>query len=81
MWFERFVIIITSVAHDFMPHAWGVYRPTLVEFGIMLGSFSLFFFFYLLFIKHMPSVAMTEMKEAQHHLAQVKLDEGGPDGV
>ena len=63
MWFERFVIIIGSVAHGFMPHAWGLYAPTLIEFGIMLGSFCLFFFLYLLFVKHMPSVSMTEIKE------------------
>lgn len=66
MWYERFVIIITSVAHDFMPYAWGLYHPTVIEFGIMLGSFSLFFFLFFLFVKHMPSVAMTEMKEIVH---------------
>jgi molybdopterin-containing oxidoreductase family membrane subunit len=63
MWFERFVIIIGSVAHDFLPHAWGLYAPTWVEFGIMVGSFSLFFFLFMLFCKHLPSVSMTEMKE------------------
>jgi Ni/Fe-hydrogenase subunit HybB-like protein len=63
MWFERFVIIVGSVAHDFLPYAWGLYRPTLLEFGIMIGSFCLFFFLFVLFVKHMPSVAMTEMKE------------------
>ena len=66
MWFERFVIIITSVAHDFIPHAWGNYTPTLIEFGIMIGSFSLFFFLFLLFVKHMPSMSMTELKETLH---------------
>jgi len=63
MWFERFVIIIGSVAHDFIPHAWGLYTPTAIEFGIMLGSFSLFFFLFILFVKHLPSVSMTEIKE------------------
>ncbi len=63
MWYERFVIIITSVSRDFIPHAWGLYSPTLTEFGIMIGSFSLFFFLFCLFVKHLPSVAMTEMKE------------------
>ena len=63
MWYERFVIIIGSVAHDFIPYAWGLYRPTGIEFGIMLGSFCLFFFLFVLFVKHMPSVSMTEMKE------------------
>jgi molybdopterin-containing oxidoreductase family membrane subunit len=66
MWYERFVIIIGSVAHDFLPYAWGLYRPTLIEFGIMLGSFCLFFFLFVLFVKHMPSVAMTEIKETLH---------------
>ncbi len=63
MWFERFVIIVGGVAHGFSPHAWGLYAPTLIEYGIMLGSFSLFFFLFLLFAKHLPSVSMTEMKE------------------
>ncbi|WP_319574262.1 NrfD/PsrC family molybdoenzyme membrane anchor subunit [uncultured Desulfobacter sp.] len=67
MWFERFVIIAGSVAHDFLPNAWGHYRPTWVEGGIMVGAFSLFFFLFLLFVKHLPSVSMTEMKEMIHH--------------
>lgn len=66
MWFERFVIIVGSVAHDFLPNAWGHYRPTWVEGGIMLGAFCLFFFLFLLFVKHLPSVSMTEMKELIH---------------
>jgi len=63
MWYERFVIIVGSVAHDFLPHAWGLYSPSLIEFGIMIGSFCLFFFLFVLFCKHLPSVSMTEMKE------------------
>jgi len=63
MWFERFVIIISSVAHDFIPYAWGLYAPTLIEYGILVGSFSLFSLLFVLFVKHMPSVSMTEMKE------------------
>ena len=64
MWYERFVIIIGSVAHGFIPHAWGLYSPSAIEYGIMLGSFSLFFLLFLLFVKHLPSVSMTEMKES-----------------
>jgi molybdopterin-containing oxidoreductase family membrane subunit len=63
MWYERFVIIVGGVAHDFLPNAWGLYRPTWVELGIMLGSSCLFFFLFVLFCKHLPSVSMTEMKE------------------
>lgn len=69
MWYERFVIIISSVSHDFIPHAWGLYSPTIIEFGIMIGAFCLFFLLFFLFVKHMPSVSMTEMKET--------LEEGG----
>jgi len=65
MWYERFVIIIGSVAHDYLPYAWGLYRPTIIEYGILIGSFCLFFFLFVLFVKHMPSVSMTEMKEIQ----------------
>jgi len=67
MWWERFVIIVGGVAHDFAPHSWGLYAPRLVEYCIMVGSFSLFFFLFLLFCKHLPSVSMTEMKETAHH--------------
>jgi len=63
MWYERFVIIISSVSHDFIPHAWGLYAPTLIEFGIMFGAFCMFLTLFFLFVKHMPSVSMTEMKE------------------
>jgi len=63
MWYERFVIIITSVARDFLPHNWGLFAPSLIEYGIMIGSFSLFFFLFCLFVKHMPSISMTEVKE------------------
>ena len=64
MWYERFVIIVGGPAHDFIPHAWGLYSPTFIELGIMLGTFCMFFLFFILFVKHMPSVSMTEMKEA-----------------
>jgi molybdopterin-containing oxidoreductase family membrane subunit len=66
MWYERYVIIISGVAHDFMPNAWGRFSPTMIEYGILMGSFCMFFFLFLLFIKHLPSVSMTEMKEALH---------------
>jgi Ni/Fe-hydrogenase subunit HybB-like protein len=73
MWYERFVIIVGGVAHGFMPHAWGKYSPSLIEYGILLGSFSMFFFLFLLFVKHLPSISMTELKES--------LREGGSHGA
>ena len=63
MWFERYVIIVTSLAHDFMPYAWGHYKPSLVEFGITIGSFGWFFLLFLIFAKLLPSISITELKE------------------
>jgi molybdopterin-containing oxidoreductase family membrane subunit len=63
MWVERFVIIVASLANDFDPYAWGVYRPSFVEIGITVGSFGLFFLLFLLFVKLIPVLAITEIKE------------------
>ncbi len=62
MWFERFVIIVSSLHQDFMPSAWHIYTPTLVDYGILLGSFGLFFTLVLLFARVLPVIATTEMK-------------------
>ena len=64
MWYERFVIIVGSMAHSYIPHEWRLYSPTWVELGVMLGSFSIFFFLFLLFAKFLPSNSITEIKES-----------------
>lgn len=63
MWFERFVIIVGSMARDYNPHSWGYYAPTWVELGILAGSFCLFLFLFFLFVKFLPSVSIAEIKE------------------
>jgi molybdopterin-containing oxidoreductase family membrane subunit len=65
MWVERFVIIVSSLARDFDPYVWDtqMYRPTYVEVGITLGSFGLFFTLYLIFLKTLPVLSITEIKE------------------
>ncbi|HEY3285059.1 MAG TPA: NrfD/PsrC family molybdoenzyme membrane anchor subunit [Armatimonadota bacterium] len=63
MYLERFVLIITSTAHDFLPTAWGSYAPTIVELTITVAAFAWFFMLFLLFAKHLPAVAIMEMKE------------------
>jgi len=62
MWFERFVIIVTSLSRDYLPSSWGVYKPTWVELCTLLGSFGLFFTLFLLFVRFVPMVAMAEVK-------------------
>ena len=63
MWFERFVIIVPSLSHEFEPWQWGSYAPTWVDYSILLGSFGWFFMWFLLFIKQLPVMALAEIKE------------------
>ena len=62
MWFERFVIVVTSLANDFLPSSWGIYEPTWVDVLTFLGSFGLFMTFFLLFIRYLPMLAIAEVK-------------------
>lgn len=62
MWYERFVIIVQSLHHDFLPASWGRYYPTWVDWLQMLGDFGLFFTLTLLFIRFLPMIAMAEVK-------------------
>ena len=62
MWFERFVIIVTSLSRDFLPSSWAYYKPTLVDGMILIGSFGFFFTWILLFTKALPVVSMAEVK-------------------
>ncbi len=62
MWFERFVITITSTSRDFLPSSWGYYKPTIFDIGILLGSFGLFFTLVILFTKSLPVVSISEIK-------------------
>ena len=62
MWFERFVIIVTSIYQDFIPSSWTYYKPTWVEVGIYLGTFGLFFTLFFLFARTLPVIAIAEVK-------------------
>jgi len=63
MWFERFVIIVTSVYRDFLPSSWSTYySPSIWEVGFYLGTFGLFFTCYFLFAKYFPVIAVAEIK-------------------
>jgi len=62
MWFERFVITVTSLSRDFLPSSWAYFKPTLVDGAILLGSFGFFFTWILLFTKSLPVVSIAEIK-------------------
>jgi len=62
MWFERFVIIVTSLARDFLPSSWGYYSPSIVEIFTFFGTFGVFSVLFLLFIRFVPIMPMSEVK-------------------
>jgi molybdopterin-containing oxidoreductase family membrane subunit len=66
MWFERFVIIVTSLHRDYLPSAWAMYSPSLVEIGTLIGSFGLFFTLFMLFIRYLPIISIGEVKNVLH---------------
>jgi len=63
MWFERFVIIVSSLRNDFDPFAWGQLTPTWADWGVLAGSFGWFLMYFLLFARTFPIVAIQEIKE------------------
>jgi molybdopterin-containing oxidoreductase family membrane subunit len=62
MWFERYVIVVTSLSKDHLPSNWSSYSPTIVEAGTYIGTLGLFGLGVLLFIRYIPMMAMSELK-------------------
>ncbi|MFL5354233.1 NrfD/PsrC family molybdoenzyme membrane anchor subunit [Archangium sp.] len=70
MWVERFSIIVPSLAHDFLPRSWEHYSPTWVDFGLLFGSMGFFGALFMLFLKFVPPVPISEVKELHHELKE-----------
>ena len=62
MWFERFVIIVTSLHRDYLPSSWTMFYPTFIDIGVFVGTLGLFFTFFLLFARYFPVLALNELK-------------------
>jgi Ni/Fe-hydrogenase subunit HybB-like protein len=77
MWFERFVIIVTSLSRDFLPSSWGYFKPTPVDLMTLAGSFGLFLTLFLLFLRFGPMFAMAEVKSV---MPQGGLEDGPHHG-
>ena len=71
MWFERFVIVVTSLHRDFLPSNWGYYSPTMVDILTFVGTFGLFMTLFLLFLRFVPLIAIAEVKSV--------IPQGDPD--
>jgi Ni/Fe-hydrogenase subunit HybB-like protein len=67
MWFERFVIIASSLHRDFLPSSWGYFRPTIVDILTFAGTFGLFLTMFLLFCRFLPVIALAEVKGVLAH--------------
>ena len=67
MFYERFVIISGSLAHEYLPSGWGLYTPSAVEIAIMIGSFSWFYMWFLIFARTLPTISIVEVKEQLEH--------------
>jgi len=68
MWAERFVIIAVTLSRDFIPSSWANYAPTWVDWGTLLGSICTFGFLFLLFLRFVPAIPMSEVKELRNEL-------------
>jgi Ni/Fe-hydrogenase subunit HybB-like protein len=62
MWLERFMIITTSLSRDFLPSSWGMFKPTAWDFLTFFGSIGLFMVCFLLFIRFLPMISISEMR-------------------
>lgn len=68
MWLERFVIIVISLARDFMPSAWGRFAPTFWDYATLAGTLGLFAMLLFLFVRGLPAIAISEMRELVHEV-------------
>jgi Ni/Fe-hydrogenase subunit HybB-like protein len=67
MWFERFVITVTSLANDYLPSSWGYYSPTILDIFTFFGTFGFFSVLFLLFVRFLPLLPMAEVKMVSPH--------------
>jgi len=70
MWSERFVIVVTSLQRDFIPGNWHSYSPTIIDFTLLIGSISFFLFLFLLFVRWVPFLALSELKSLRRSAAK-----------
>ncbi len=75
MWLERFVIVVTSLARDFVPSSWGMYYPTKIDWAVFGGTIGLFLTLFLLFIRFLPTLSIFEMRGLAHEIKEQEHQE------
>jgi molybdopterin-containing oxidoreductase family membrane subunit len=68
MWSERFTIVAGSLIRTQLPTSWGIFRPTWVDWSLLAGTIGFFLFLFLVFIRFLPAVSATEVKELRRQL-------------
>jgi len=77
MWLERFLIVVPSLGHKYLPYSWGTYRPRPVEIIITISTFAAMMLLYTLFSKLVPIISIWELKVGEHPFAQETAAEAG----
>ncbi|WP_338868710.1 NrfD/PsrC family molybdoenzyme membrane anchor subunit [Myxococcus stipitatus] len=87
MWTERFLIIVASLSEDFLPSSWRHYAPTWVDLSLLSGTVGFFGLGFLLFLKLLPPVPISEVKQLQREVEEseafareVAAQAGAPGG-
>src|SRR5262249_55013502 len=72
MWLERFMIIVTSLHRDFLPSSWGMFYPTIWDWAILIGSLGAFGWLFLMFVRFLPAISISEMRKLVQEKRQVQ---------
>jgi Ni/Fe-hydrogenase subunit HybB-like protein len=78
MWTERFILIVTSESRDFLPSSWRLYRPSLIDLSLFLGTLSFFSFLFLLFLRFVPFIPVSELLDMKREIATKDKEPSAP---
>ncbi len=81
MWLERYVIVVVSLHADYLPSSWDMYHGTFWDYATFYGSIGMFFSLLFLFLRFLPVISITEMRELVHEQAHGDHGQGGPHGT
>ena len=78
MWLERFLIIVPSLGHKYLPYSYGIYRPQPVEIIIAVATFAAMTLLYVLFAKFVPIISIWELKAGEHRPPDTRIPPSAP---
>jgi Ni/Fe-hydrogenase subunit HybB-like protein len=81
MWLERYMLIVSSESRDFLPSSWHLYRPSAVDVAILFGTICFFLFLFLVFLRFVPFIAISELKETRLALEEERAAVAAAEGA